>query len=145
MVNVRQPSGVKPKYLVFKGSSRGGIYPDAKAVEPGKPLVIVERELDALLLGQELAGIASVVTLDSASDKPEPPILRRIFCASRWYVATDADAAGDTCAAGWSSATRRVRPPGPHKDWTDAHLGGVNLRRWWSEILTGNPSPVLYT
>ena len=35
-------------------------------------------------------------------------------------------------------------PPGAFKDWTEAHQGGMNLRRWWSDRLNGNDSPVLF-
>ncbi len=147
MVNVRRPAGSDPKYMLFTGSRRGGIYPGPGAVKPGVPLVIVEGEFDALLLGQVLAGLASVVTLGCAGDRADRRVLDAILPASPWFAANDADAAGDNSAAPWLAydRCRRVRPPGPYKDWTEAAAAGVNLRRWWEEILAGEASPKLFT
>ena len=56
------PRGSEPKYAeAFR--DRPAIYPAPAVVRPGKPLVIVEGEFDALLLGQELGDLAAVVTL----------------------------------------------------------------------------------
>src|SRR5262249_52122447 len=109
------------------------------------PLVVVEGEFDALCLGESLGGLASVITLGSASARPTGAILGRLLQAAPWYVATDADPAGDGSANTWPGSTRRVRPPGQYKDWTDARQGGVDLARWWGEVRAGNPSPPLFT
>lgn len=147
LVNVRRPDGLDPKYRALAGSRRGGIYPGSASIRPGKPLIIVEGEFDALLLGQELEGVASVVTLGSASARPDATILGEFLVAAPWYIATDNDPAGDATAAAWAefSASRRVRPPSAFKDWGDAFKAFVNLRRWWSDILIGDPSPALFT
>jgi hypothetical protein len=87
-----------------------------------------------LLLGQELADLAAVVTLGSASARPDTGILAALLIASPWFVATDGDSAGDRAADGWPARARRVRPPA--KDWTDAYMAGVDLRRWWHERIT---------
>ncbi len=68
-----------------------------------------------------------------------------MLAAAPWYIATDADPAGEKTAAEWPASARRVRPPGAFKDWCEAHEGGVDLRRWWSDVLTGNPAPSLFT
>jgi hypothetical protein len=68
-----------------------------------------------------------------------------MLVASPWFVATDADQAGDKSAGGWPARARRVRPPGAFKDWTEAHQGGVNLRRWWSDRLEGTEAPPLFS
>ena len=36
---------------------------------------------------------------------------------------------------------RRVRPPGPFKDWTEAHQGGVDLPPLVADILAGIDRP----
>ena len=55
LVKLRQPEGTRPKYVeVFR--DRPAIFPSPQAIERGRPVVIVEGELDALLLGQELRG-----------------------------------------------------------------------------------------
>jgi DNA primase len=143
LVKLRQPEGVKPKYReVFRDPDRPpGLYPGRHVIQVGRPLVIPEGEFDALLLGQELGELAAVVTLGSASARPDAGMLGAMLAAAPWYIATDGDAAGEKAAAGWPARARRKRPPAPFKDWTEAHQAGVNLRRWWSDVLTGNERP----
>ncbi|MGO9597366.1 MAG: CHC2 zinc finger domain-containing protein [Isosphaeraceae bacterium] len=140
LVKIRQPEGAKPKYAeAFRDRPR--IFPDPEAIEPGRPLVIAEGEFDALLLGQELHDLAAVVTLGSASSKPEPGIFADLMPAAPWFLALDGDEAGDKAASGWPPRAIRVRPPGAFKDWTKAAQAGVNLRRWWSDRLGGTDAP----
>jgi hypothetical protein len=144
LVKIRQPEGSKPKYAeAFRDRPR--IFPDPAVIEPGAPLVIVEGEFDALLLGQELRDLAAAVTLGSASSRPDLAARAEMLAAYPWYIATDADEAGDKAASRWPAVARRVRPPGAFKDWTEAAQAGVNLRRWWSERLKGNDNPLLFT
>jgi hypothetical protein len=146
LVKLRQPEGVKPKYReVFRDPARLTIYPGPHVIQQGRPLIVVEGEMDALLLGQELIGLAPVVTLGSASARPTPGILGSMLAAAPWYVATDNDPAGDQAASGWPARARRVPPPGSFKDWTEARQGGVNLRRWWSDHLGGNEAPPMFS
>jgi hypothetical protein len=156
LVKIRQPDEWQPKYVeAFRDPARLTCYPSPETIRPGRPLVVVEGEFDALLLGQELTDLAAVVTLGSASARPTTDILRRFLSASPWFVATDGDDAGDRSAAGWPARARRVRPPEPFKDWTEAKAGcegfpvrlrhGVNLRRWWRDRLAGGEKPPLYT
>jgi hypothetical protein len=135
LVKIRQPEGRRPKYAeVFR--DRPTIYPGPEAIRPGAPLIIAEGEFDALLLGQELGELAAIVTLGSASAKPGPDVLGAMLPAPIWYLATDADDAGDRAASGWPERARRVRPPAPFKDWTEAHASGCNrLRYLWGGIL----------
>ncbi len=131
LVKIRRPEGSEPRYVeAFR--DRPEVFPSMELIRPGAPLVIVEGEFDALLLGQELAGLASVVTCGSASNGPSGRILTTGLCCPRWYAAHDADPAGDDAAPKWPARTIRVRPP-EGKDWTDARQAGINLRRWWVE------------
>jgi hypothetical protein len=134
LVKVRQPAGLKPKYIEVS-KDRPTLYPGPRVIRPGEPLAIVEGELDALLLGQEIADLAAVVTLGSSSAPLTTGVRASVLRAWPRYVATDADPAGNKAAAGWKGRVRRVRAPGPFKDWTDAHQGGVNLRLFWWRIL----------
>jgi len=136
-----------PKYLeAYRDHDRPpGLYPGPHVIRTGKPLVIVEGELDALLLGQELGDLAAVGTLGSASNRPTPELLMPMLSARPWFVAVDDDPAGEKAAGAWPASSRRVRPPGSFKDSSDAHQGGVNLRRWWSGRLAGVESPELFT
>jgi len=142
----RFPKGRRPpKYLeAFRAPARLVCYPSPATIRPGRPVVVTEGELDALVLGQELADLAAVVTLGSASNAPTLDILTRLATAPRWFIATDRDEAGDKAAAGWPARARRVRCP-VWKDWTDAKALGVDLRRWWSAILTGIDRPPLFS
>jgi len=136
LVKIRQPEGREPKYAeAYRDRPR--VYPDPAIIEPGCPLVIVEGEFDALLLGQELRDLAAVVTLGSASSRPDLTARSEMLAAAPWFIATDADAAGDKAASGWPALARRVRPPEPFKDWTEAARAGVNLRCWWLPRLGG--------
>jgi DNA primase len=110
VVKIRQPEGKTPKYAEAY-RDRPTLFPGPSVVRPGKPLIIVEGEFDALLLGQELADLAAVVTLGSASARPEGSTYLAMLPAPTWYVATDADDAGDKAASGWPARARRVRPP----------------------------------
>ena len=132
-----------------KSSATGppAIYPGPDVIRPGRPLVIVEGEFDALLLGQELGDLAAVVTLGSASARPDPGILGSMLAAAPWFIATDADEAGDKAAVGLARPARGG--PAPRRSFKDLDRGptkrGVNLRRWWSDRLGGTEAPPLFT
>ena len=136
MVKIRQPEGRKPKYAeAFR--DRPSDLSGPEAIRPGMPLVIVEGEFDALLLGQELADLAGVVTTGSASsptprdrlpgDAPLPSMVRRARCRPGWRQ-------GRRRVAGPSGPSQA---PAPGKDWTEAHQAGIDLRRWWLPWLDG--------
>ncbi len=145
LVKIRRPEGVMPKYHeAFRDRSQHlGLYPGPGVIRAGRPLIITEGEFDPLLLGQELAELFAVATLGSASARPSARILGPMLTAAPWYIATDADPAGDRSATDWPASSRRVRPPAPLKDWTEAKAGGVDLHRWWSAILAGVRRPPL--
>jgi DNA primase len=146
LVKIRQPDGCRPKYTeAFRDPARLVCYPGPATIRPGRPLIVTEGEFDALCLGEVLGELAAVVTLGSASARPDSAILGRMLSATPWFIATDADAAGDKAASDWPARTRRVRPPAYFKDWTEARQGGVNLRHWWGEVLSGVERPYLWT
>jgi hypothetical protein len=143
MVKIRQPSWRKPKYVeVYRDTPR--VYPSMAVVRPGAPLILVEGEFDAMVLGQEVGDLASVVTLGSASTDIYAAGWG-LFGAVPIYAAHDADASGDRAAARWPSRAVRARPPEPDNDWTDARRAGVDLRRWWTDRMAGIATPVRFT
>jgi DNA primase len=134
LVKLRQPDGRRPKYReLFRNRPR--LYPDPVTIRADCPLVIVEGEFDALLLGQELGDLAAVVTLGSASGRLDRYTEELLLVSPSWLIATDHDAAGNQAAARWPARARRVVPPDPHKDWTEAHQQGFDLARFWQEPL----------
>lgn len=149
LVKVRQPDGCKPKYAeVYRDRSRHlGIYPGPEVIRPGRPLILPEGEFDRWLLAQAIGESGAVATLGCASGRPAPGILGPMLDAAPWYIATDADDAGKRAADAWDAypRARRIRPPGPHKDWTEAAADGVNLARWWGDIFVGCEAPALFT
>lgn len=123
------------------------MYPGPEVIRRGVPVVVAEGELDALLLGQELDGRAAVVTLGSATmgrdrDGIKPDIRGILGPAPVWWIATDADEAGDKAAAAWLAFPRakRSRPPAGAKDWGELHEGGPNrIRYYWMPVLGWGP------
>lgn len=146
LVKIRQPDGRRPKYVeAYRDSSRLVCYPGPEVIRPGRPLIVAEGEFDALCLGACLGELAGVVTLGSASARPNPRSLLPMLVSPQWFIATDADAAGDRAAESWRHLAERVRPPGPYKDWTEVLGGGINLARWWGEVLSNVTTPRLFT
>lgn len=144
MIKIRQPDSDRPKYVeAFR--DRPEAFP-AWPAAVGMPLVVVEGEFESLLLGQELADLAAVLTLGPASIVPEALTRGRLVGLSPWFIAHDSDPAGDKAAERWTSkCCRRVRPPAAFKDWCEVAQGKINLRRWWSDRLAGNLDPELFT
>ncbi len=106
-------------------------YPSLDAIRPGVPLVVVEGEFEALLLGQELRGLASVITTGSALALPA--VMEAARSASLIVAAHDIGGPGDSAAARWPGAIR-ARPPAG-KDWCDSRLAGLSLRKYWAAKL----------
>jgi hypothetical protein len=134
LVKIRQPDGIKPRYAeAFR--DRPVIFPDPAAIRSGIPLIIAEGEIDCLLLSQQLPE-ASVITLGSASARTDPAVLSMMLRSPRWFIALDADQAGDSAARKFPVSTVRVRPPVPDKDWGEVHSGGANrIRYHWGRCL----------
>lgn len=144
LVKIRQLDNRQPKYAeAYRDPDRLVCYPGPATVRPGRPLVVVEGEFDALCLGEALGELAAVVTLGSASSDPSAA-LRLMLSTPRLFVATDNDAAGDK-ADRFPGRANRVRPPSPYKDWTEARADGVNLAQWWRDVLNANPRHPLLT
>lgn len=138
MLKVRRPHG-KPKYLTpFQADPE--VFPSIDEIKPGRPLVVVEGELDALLLRQELEGRASVVTVGGASESFSQRLLLSGLLATKRYIATDSDGAGERFASKFPGRFVRVRPLGGCKDWVDLHQTGFNRVRYqWGAILSADP------
>jgi hypothetical protein len=142
-INVRRLGLLRGKKYIRAFDDSAVVYPSPAAIRPGTPLVICEGELDALLLGQELADLAAgVVTFGASSGRPDPSTWLAIARCSRVYVALDGDPAGDDAAAEWGGRSVRVRPPEGCKDWGDVHASGFSRIRYiWGGILRRPSTP----
>ncbi len=152
-VKVRRPAPPLPgpKYQKLKGS-KSALY-GLPFLTGKRAVVICEGELDAVLLWQEAGDLVDVVAVGSASGRPAMPFLVRLAGATRWLVALDRDAAGETGADWWgeySARVRRVRPL-QGNDLTDFHQAGGDLHAWVAyhleqlvsdKILAKRPKPV---
>jgi hypothetical protein len=119
-----------------------GVYPSTTTIGPGAPLVIAGEEFDALLLAQELEGLASVVTLGAASSRLDGATYVAMLRCPRWFAAHEAGLAGDAAAAMWPARAVRARPPAPARDWGEVHAGGFNRIRYiWGGILRRPGTP----
>jgi DNA primase len=133
---VKQPKGLKPSYRIIYHNDPS-VYPRLSSIVPGRPLIVVEGELDCLLMRQELGDLASIITTGSGSSPPKAAVLEAARSATVVFAALDADDTGDNgpAAKAWDQeGATRIRPP-QGKDWTESRLRHVNLREFWSRVL----------
>ena len=93
-----------PKYLSAQGSTRIYPYPYSTLGLPGRPLLVLEGEFDALLATQCLGDRFNVVTWCSASGIPAGVHVPDEFKSTPWYLLFDADPAGRAAAWAWREA-----------------------------------------
>jgi DNA primase len=129
-VRLRVRTNGEPRYRMVKGSAAG----PCMAWGTGAPVVVVEGELDALLLGQEAGDLVTAVALGSDRTNPDPDTAARMRAAPVVMVSLDSDEAGAGAAWGkWThtpNARRWPVPPDMGKDPTDAYRAGGDLRGW---------------
>jgi hypothetical protein len=87
-----------PKYYCFPGSSMK-IFTLGTA---GRPIVIVESDLDAWLINQQAGDIVTAASLGSSGKKPDSEFCAYLITAPKILVALDADPAGKKAARWWT-------------------------------------------
>lgn len=122
--------GAAQRYVVVSGSAMMPMI-----LSPGRAAaIVVESELDALLLAQEVGDIATAIALGNATGKPDTEAHEMLSAAEVVLVALDADAAGMKAAWDFWPATygdkARRWPTIGGKDVSDARLNGLDVRRW---------------
>lgn len=125
------------RYYVLPGS-------DSEPMTIGTPsdttAIIVESELDAILLAQEIRRPVFIVALGSAQVKPGPELLERLAECPAILVALDNDAAGAKASPWWAEnvpgARRTLTPSRYGKDFGEAFLNGLDLNAWLSAAMT---------
>lgn len=124
-----------PPYLRVRGTqSKPWILTDGQADTEGLPTLLVESELDALLLWQELGTVAVPVALLTAGAKPGPLPGRK----GPLLWALDRDEAGRKGFAAWATLLPGQvykAPPIRGKDVTEMHLAGVKLSVWFKAVM----------
>ncbi len=132
------PEDRLPKYAAVASSTP---LPLVLARGEGKPVLVVESELDAILAAQEARDLVCAVALRTAKGKPDAEAHELLKAAPVILVALDFDKAG---ADGWpwwrtTYSTARRWPPLEGKDVGDMiHEPGL-VRAW---VQAGLPVPV---
>ena len=130
-----KPGDDWPKYHAIKGGGSGSLV----LGKAGLPVVLVESELDALLIAQEVSSLCSTVALGSASNRPHTTSTAFLKAAPRILCALDFDKpdtkgrrAGANASQWWMDNFRQARrwPPTVGKDPGEMHLSGVPVRLW---------------
>lgn len=117
-----------PKYHVIAGGMTcPSLYGDI-----GKPVVIVEAELDAMLIQQFAADICCCIALGGVSIRLDVIVEQLLRQAPSILYALDFDDSGKKAYNFWQSTYLQIKPwPVPRgKSPGDAYSLGVDLRRW---------------
>ena len=139
-LNVRRPLSLwqraqgQPKYVGPAGFANG-LY-NAGGLTTGRPVVLVEVEIDALTVQQAMGDRVAAVATGSTAGSRRGAWLSRLSLASLVLVAFDDDAngAGDRAAAWWLDAlpnARRWRPLA--HDVNDMARAGLDVAAWVNE------------
>ena len=141
-IRIRRPEvrEDEPRYYIIPGSSTACMFiPCSDEKQHRSAVVVVESELDAILLAQEVGDMVSVLALGSSSTKPDTSVYDALQKADCILVALDFDDAGSKALAWWTEKfgeTVDVWPVPEGKDPGDAYKAGVDIREW---ILAGLP------
>jgi len=130
------PKDRLPKYCALPGSTPGlGLGGD-----PGKPVVVVESELDAVLIWQEARDLAGALALGTATGKPDADAAAYLRAAPRILVALDFDRAGIEAWPWWKEHFPKAEPwPCPDGKDVGDMAGTSGLVRFWIEAATLTP------
>ena len=144
----RMEPGEFGKYFVLPGSGNRPLVIGAEHPAESTGAVIVESELDALLLAQEITGPVLIIATGSTSNGPDAAMVADLNRRPFVLVALDSDKAGGKAAwEKWMStipnASRAPILAAWGKDHTDAFLAGHDLREWFAAELyiARHPAP----
>jgi len=132
-----KPKDELPKYVAVSVSATA---PMILAPGKGKPVVVVESELDAILAAQEARDLVTAIALRTAKGKPDAEAHAFLLAAPVILVATDADEAGATAWPWWRSTYPKAKrwPVPAGKDVGDLAATPGLIRAW---IEAGLPEP----
>jgi DNA primase len=128
-LRIRRPDGESSRYVVVAGS---GMRP--LILSPNRDaFVVVESELDAFLIDQEVGHLAGVIAMGSAQTRPDQGVDRILKQCRAILISLDADQAGTKSAwqfwlSSYPNANRWPVPIG--KDPSEAFQQGLSIRAW---------------
>jgi len=129
-LRVRRWADTGARYVVVSGSGNAPLVlsPERAAA------VVVESELDAILLAQEVGDLAGVVAMGSAQAKPDVEAHEVLKRAAVVLVSLDTDDAGAKAAWHFWADTYGPKakrwPSVGGKDASEARANGADLRAW---------------
>jgi Toprim-like len=133
-----------PKYLNLADGNQAGALYNADAIQPGKPLLIVEGELDVLITDQIAGDLVTAVTVGSASYELGQRWREQVEACSDVFSALDNDEAGQKGTAKLTdllgSKHSAIKIPAG-KDVTDFVMGGGDLLAWLDRAIHAEPAP----
>ena len=144
----RSEPGEFGRYYMLPGSSNTPLVIGAEHPVESAGAIVVESELDAMLLHQEITGAVLIIAMGSTSNGPDETMVEDLTRRPFVLVALDSDKAGGRASwQKWMStipnATRAPIPAAWGTDPTDAFLAGHDLRQWFAMALhlAGHQAP----
>lgn len=126
----RDNPGDGARYVIVSGSTVAPMI----CGEGQGAVVIVESELDAILLSQEIGDLSSVCALGTASAQPNSKTHEMLLAAPIILISLDTDVAGAKAAWKFWTATYGTKarrwPTIKGKDASEARLNGLDIRTW---------------
>ena len=95
-------------------------YPFPELIETGRPMILVETEIEALFLAQQLAQRANVISFGVYMRRPRGKIINILLSATPRICAYAKWAAGDRAFAKLPGSWLRVKPPIGAEHWHQA-------------------------
>lgn len=144
----RSEPGEFGRYYVVVESGNAPLVIGAEHPVESTGAVIVESELDAMLLHQEITVPVLIIATGSTSNGPDEAMVEDLTRRPFALIALDTDPAGGKAA--WKrwmgiipNATRAPIPAAWGTDPTDAFLAGHDLREWFAAelYLAGHHAP----
>jgi len=137
MTSFCQIHGTKqaPKYILIKGSKQNVF--NLNSLLGHKQAFVVEGELDAILLDQEIGDRAGAITLGSASNQLGDRWLPPLMHIMKFYLCLDNDKSGRQSQKCWAKLVGKrgysLSLPDGIKDITEYAIAEKNLRSWLLE------------
>lgn len=118
-----------PPYILLSGSNSSPMVLGANQ----NIFIVVESELDAILLHQEIGNIAGVMALGNAQTRPDMRTTELLRKAELILMSLDTDTAGAKESWKWWTGNfnqAKRWPPIDGKDPSETWKNGINLREW---------------